>query len=127
MRVFGKRNDGVTGRRAAARQPMLLPAAVTSFARVHLAELLNLSPIGANLRGADLPPPGACVLVKARAVEAFGTVVWNCGGLCGVQFEAPLTGLQVSNLRHESELAVIARRSAPKRIPPSDWVSNSPR
>ena len=102
---------------------MLLPAAIKSFTKIGSVELLNLSATGARLRGSDLPPVNDCVLIRAEAVEAFGTVVWNDDGLCGVHFDEPLSPLQIHNLEHESELSIMANQSPQERMAAEDWAT----
>ena len=123
MRVFGKRNDGVTGRRTTARKRMLLPVAIKSFQQITLVDLLNLSPTGARLGGEELPAVDQSIVVRLGKIEAFGVVAWKRGNLCGVHFDDPLTNLQVHNLEHETYLAIRSRRAPWQQTAKRDWES----
>lgn len=127
MTTFGKRIDGVTGRRAAPRKQILLPAAVTTPTASIQLELLNISSTGARLRGDTLPRIGQDVLLKSENVEAFGTVVWNRGKLCGVHFDEPLSDLSLHRLRHEGSLSILARVTPDERLAADAWSHGSAR
>lgn len=123
MRVFGKRNDGVTGRRKEARKRTLLPVVFKSFSRLVSVDLLNVSETGARLRGSGFPPVHQGILIKAQGVEAFGTVVWLRAGMCGVHFDEPLSKLAVHNLEHASTLCIRANLSPFEQVAAEDWAT----
>ena len=123
MRVFGKRNDGVTGRRKQARKRTLLPVVIKSFSRLTSVDLLNVSETGARLRGTGFPPVHPGILIRAQEEEAVGPVVWLRGGMCGVHFDEPLSRLAVHNLEHASDLCIRANVSPSEQIAAADWAS----
>lgn len=123
MPTFGKRNDGVTGRRKSARSRMMIPVVIKSFSTLSPVELLNLSSTGARLRKSYLPPANQGILARADTVEAFGTVVWNRAGMCGVHFDEPLSPLAVHKLEHASEMSIRANQSPSDQIAAEDWAT----
>jgi hypothetical protein len=47
----------------------------------------NLSPSGALVEAASLPPPGATVVLRRGPLEAAGRVAWAGGGRAGLSFD----------------------------------------
>lgn len=125
MRTFGKRADGKGGRRSLARNPMLLPAAVTSFfGHGKFMTLLDVSATGARLSGSDLPEVGRNLLLRVEGVEAFGTVMWVRGDSCGVVFDRTLTPLNLRNLNHENLKARVMKLTPEKKRAFDAWQTN---
>ncbi len=123
MASFGRRIDGVSGRRAAARNPVLLPAAITSPTRSGMVDLVNISSTGASLRCEAVPSLGQDILIRTDKVEAFGSVVWVRRDLCGVHFDAPVDELTLRLLKRESQLYLRANISPQERLAAEDWSS----
>ncbi len=93
MKAFGKSKGG--GRRSVAREMAPLVVILATAKRSHGAILLDLSTIGARLRGADLPQVGEELLMTVETVRAYGRVAWSDSGECGVAFHEPLQSQEV--------------------------------
>lgn len=53
-------------------------------------EIVNLSCVGACVRGAALPARGEEIVLRADAFEVVGTVVWSDAKACGINFHKPI-------------------------------------
>ena len=98
---FGKRIDEPGGSRRAVREPALTWAVMMTTTESFTVDLLDLSKTGARLRGRLFPGVGHEVLVLLGRLEAFGTIVWQDGELCGLQFDVPLGEDAVATIRRE--------------------------
>jgi hypothetical protein len=104
---------------------MLLPAAVSSISsNGDFMTLLDISATGGRLRGPDLPAVGKSLLLRVDAVEAFGTVTWIRGDSCGVEFDCPLTGLELSTLNQENVKARVLKLTPEKKRAYDAWQSS---
>lgn len=121
MTEFGKRVDGVHGRRGGNRKPVLVAAAMMSVKESGSATLLNVSYTGAKLRGGHLPACGEDALVRVARVEAFGTVVWKDGDLCGIAFDVPLSDAELKILEQQSAAVSIAKLTPEELVALDDW------
>ncbi len=120
---FGKRLDGVTGRRSASRVEVHLPTALTTTKTSDLAELLNISPTGALLGGRALPRAGTDLLLDFEGVEAFGTVVWVQDRLCGVHFDEPMSLGDLKRLEFDGSDCLRAHMTPDERLATEAWVT----
>jgi hypothetical protein len=96
---FGRRTDGLTGRRRAARERMSLPVSLYSIDQSRVALLADLSQSGCRLQGTALPEVGKDVLLKAADVELFGRIVWKDARERGVKFDEAINDTDMENLR----------------------------
>ncbi|HET9866878.1 MAG TPA: PilZ domain-containing protein [Nitrospira sp.] len=101
MLQFGRRVDGLSGRRRRVRQPVILAASAMSIDRSRSVLVADLSPSGAKLLGRDLPNEGSEVLVAVGSQDSFATIVWRNDDGCGIEFEQPLPQHRLAQLEHE--------------------------
>jgi len=98
MAAFGNSMGG--GRRSAPRTPAPLIARISTLSKTVSAQLIDVSSTGARLRGTDLPPRRADVLVSVEGLKAFGAIMWADGEERGVKLDPPLQAGEVLMLRH---------------------------
>jgi len=83
---------GLQGRRAAARLRVRLPVRLVLLTETMNGVLADLSQSGARIA---LPRPVderlEAMLLWGR-FEAFGTIAWSAGRLCGMTFDEPIDG-----------------------------------
>jgi hypothetical protein len=120
---FGRRIDGVGGRRCAVREPLLLEAAITTLRASRRVTMVNISATGARLRGPEMPDVGADVLIRAGSVDTIATVVWNRNGMCGITFDEPIDDAQVEELRRTGRFTSLAKLTPEERSAAEDWIS----
>jgi len=125
MEKFGKRVDGISGRRAAVRQTVSMPASMFSLEHSRVVIVEDISKTGAKLTGADLPKLGEDVWIKAGPVDAFGTVVWTEECVCGVTFEQPLSAVEDDFIRAEARMMSLTNLTAAERAALADWRSGT--
>jgi len=123
MMTFGKRIGG--GRRADGRISAPLMAILTTRAKRHVAELIDISATGARLRGNDLPAHGDEVLLAVDRVQAFSVVCWHDADDCGLQFDEPLSQDALVDVRRE--VAEATGIPVGMRAALDDWVSGTAR
>jgi hypothetical protein len=117
----------IPGRRAASRVRLGIPAQVLLIQGLEKCMLDDLSQSGARVTiAAKLPVPGAGVILRARGLEVFGSVVWSQGARFGILFEEPLPLRDVVNLRHFADAYVDHERAIQRRNARS-FVQGSPR
>ena len=121
MEKFGKRVDGVDGRRTAVRQTVSMPASMFSLEHSRVVIVEDISTTGAKLTGADLPKLGEDVWIKAGPVDAFGTVVWADDYMCGVTFEQPLNAAEDDFIQAEGRMMSLTKLTAAERAALADW------
>jgi hypothetical protein len=121
MDRFGKRVDGIDGRRAAVRQTVSMPASMFSLEHSRVVIVEDISTTGAKLVGDDLPRFGEDVWIKAGPVDAFGTVVWVDEYVCGVTFEEPLGASEDQFIREEARMMSLTKLTAAERAALADW------
>lgn len=119
MAGFGKCSGG--GRRIAAREQLPLPAVVSTLKESVTAEVVDLSASGVRFKAAHLPGVGALVALRIDRLDAFGSVAWCEGELCGVAFDVPLSNLELTQLRREVNIASVVWRSVDERLAARDW------
>jgi hypothetical protein len=106
----------ITGRRASPRVRLCIPAQVLLIQGLENCLLDDLSQAGARVTiAAKLPSPGAGVILRAKGLEVFGTVVWAQGARFGLQFEEPLALHDVVNVRHFADAYVDHERAIQRR------------
>ena len=101
MSSFGKRIDGLAGRRKALRDKVVLAASARSLESSTAVVVTDVSSKGAKLIGKELPSRGASVLITVGDVEFFAKVAWTAWDECGVTFETPLDSELVKQIKHE--------------------------
>jgi hypothetical protein len=101
MRSFGKRVDGVVGRRKALRDDVVLAASALSLESSTAVVVTDVSSKGAKLLGRDLPARGANVLITVGEVELFATVARSGLNECGVTFDSPIDSRLINQIKRE--------------------------
>ena len=96
---FGKQNGG--GRRSAKREIAPLVALLTTRSRTYTAVAIDLSTTGVRLKGEELPDVGEELQLKLEGLHAFAVTCWREDDQCGLEFDLPLSGPDVSALRYE--------------------------
>ena len=112
MLQFGRRVDGLSGRRRRVRQPVILAASAMSIDRSRSVLVADLSPSGAKLLGRDLPKEGSEVLVAVGSQDSFATIVWRNDNGCGIEFEKPLPVHRLAQLQHEGSWTSVTGATA---------------
>ena len=125
MDKFGKRVDGIDGRRAAVRQTVSMPASMFSLEHSRVVIVEDISTTGAKLSGNELPRLGEDVWIKAGPVDAFGTVAWADEFVCGVTFEQPLSSVEDEFIRAEARMMSLTKLTAAEREAHADWRSGT--
>jgi hypothetical protein len=100
MNSFGRRIDGLDGRRKALRDKVMLAASALSIESSTAVVITDVSSKGAKLIGRDLPSRGANVLISVGDVEFFAKVAWCARDECGINFETPLEPAQIKQIKH---------------------------
>lgn len=121
MTAFGKRLDGPGGRRAAARAPVLMSAAMHAVGTSHTVSLVDVSTTGAKLRIHAPLEIGKEVWLKAPPADMFGTVVWIDGEECGVEFEMPLGEEEAARLQARGKVVLTHGLSLEEQLGVEDW------
>ena len=107
MPGFGRRMDGLSGRRRSPRQPVILAASAWAIGGSRSVLIGDLSATGARLRGRDLPPSAADVLITVGPIEVFATVNWRADVECGVEFHATLTPDLLGQIQKHGDWALV--------------------
>jgi hypothetical protein len=95
---------GITGRRAASRVRLLVPAQVMLLTGLTKCVLDDLSQHGARVTlSVPAPRQGSGAVLQIRNIEAFGTVVWVSGQRFGLQFDEPVPLPNVIAIRHYAD------------------------
>ena len=123
MPLFGKRTDGVGGRRSAHREPVLLRASVFTLERSWCATVVDVSTTGARLRGCPQLERGEDLWIKVGVVDSLATVAWFEDDLCGINFDGPLSDEDVRHLRAEARNTLIMRLTPEERLAAQEWMS----
>jgi hypothetical protein len=87
MRSFGKRVDGVGGRRRIKRRPVSIQATASNLGdgnRCLIIEDICLN--GARVMGRNLPREGAEILLRRGDQALLGVVVWAAEDRRGIMF-----------------------------------------
>ncbi len=123
MPMFGRRIDGVDGRRSAIREPMLLSAAILTLNRSFSAIIVNVSATGARLRGCRDVSQGDDLWIKVGVIDALATVAWAEEGQCGVTFDAALSDADLDHLRKEAKNTLVTRLTPQERLAAQGWIA----
>lgn len=106
----------VTGRRAAARLRLAIPARLVTIHITRSCVLLDLSRSGARIGLAEPLAPDECAYLQVAGLELFGEVVWRGrganGGLNGLSFDQPLGDAAVLAVRAHAETHAVQERTA---------------
>lgn len=124
MTGFGNRLDGPGGKRASARAPVLLRAALHTLTTSRSITLFDVSSTGARI---SLPEPlseGQQLWLKIPPLEIFATVVWTDDDMCGVQFDEPLWETEVSVLQSKGKVVMVHGLSPDELLGAEDWGTN---
>ncbi len=105
MPGFGKRVDGLGGRRRSVRDEVLLGAAAITIENCRSVIVEDVCPSGAKLRGRNLPGIGASMLIKTGTMDVLASVAWVEQDSCGVTFEFILGDDDVTLLKKEGHWA----------------------
>jgi hypothetical protein len=120
--IFGKRIDGVHGRRAAMREPIVLAAAILTLERSYCATVVDVSATGARLRSCGQVAIGQDLWVKVGIIDTLATVAWEEDGLCGVTFDEPLDAEDLDHLRHEAKNTLVTWLTPEEKIAAVAWL-----
>jgi hypothetical protein len=123
MTSFGKRLDGPGGRRAAARAPVLMSAAMHAVGASQTVSLLDVSKTGVKLRARVPLELDKHVWIKIPPNDVFGTVIWVDGEKCGIQFDSPLTDEEAAALQARGKVVIMPRLSLEEQLAVEDWKS----
>lgn len=58
-------------------------------------EIIDISRVGACVRGDGLPERGVEVMLRADGLQIVATVVWSDGAACGMNFHKPIALLEL--------------------------------
>ncbi len=103
MKHFGRKRS-VTHtadpeRRTRARANVLWPSKLATPATSQSVTLMDVSDVGAQIRGKRLPSPGEFVKLQMGSAAVFGTVKWHNGEDCGLQFDVRLAHDELEEFR----------------------------
>lgn len=107
MTTFGKRIDGLGGRRKSLREEVVLAGSALTLDLSRPVVVTDVSPKGAKLIGRELPSKSTNVLLTVGNAELFATVVWSARDECGIIFEEPLTDEQSEHLKRDGQWAKV--------------------
>jgi hypothetical protein len=122
MPIFGKRIDGVYGRRAALREPVALAAVILTLERSYSATVLDVSATGAQLRACGHAAVGQDLWVKVGIIDTLARVAWEEEGLCGVVFDEPLEEEDLDHLRREAKNTLVTWLTPEERVAAAGWL-----
>lgn len=115
-----------TGRRAAPRLRLAIPAQVIATHTSEVCVLLDLSRTGARIGLANPLAPGELIYLRIARLEVFAEVVrrhcGQAGGVNGLAFEEPLSDAAVLAVRHHAETSEQRQRDS-LRDQVRRWVS----
>lgn len=86
MRTFGRRVDGLGGRRQSPRRAVDLAGTAMSLEGSNCVALENLSSTGVKLLGRCLPEAGREILIRTEEFSLFGRVAWANDHSYGITF-----------------------------------------
>ena len=111
------------GRRDQPRAHLLLAASVEALSGRNSVNLLDVSRTGARLEGVELPAVGKDIVLRCGEIDTFGTVVWSSGGQCGLQFDEPISGSELIELRNAAMAAEQSGLTPEELQAKADWAS----
>ncbi len=107
MLRFGRRVDGLSGRRHRMREPVRLAASAMTIDRSQSVFVADLSASGAQLHGRGFPDEGSEVLLAVGSLDSFARVAWRDNSACGLEFEEPLPDEELVQLKREGRWAFV--------------------
>ena len=107
MPIFGKRIDGLTGRRRTPREEVVLAGSARSLKASRPVVVSDVSPKGAKLQGRELNLLEGEVLISVGNIDVFANVAWAEKAECGVTFEEDLSSQLVSHIKREGRWAKV--------------------
>ena len=122
MPLFGKRIDGVEGRRRSEREPVIVVASILTLERSYCATIENVSDSGARLRGCRDVSVGDDLWIKVGCLDRLVTIAWVADELCGVTFDVPLDHEDIIHLRCEARNTFVMRLEPDERIAAQEWI-----
>lgn len=110
MGAFGRKGLSqaqavATEKRAKDRATVTLPGNLDTTIARRKVTLVDVSAIGAQVSGPQLPPIGSFVLLRVGSATAFATVIWQRDEECGLQFDSPLADQAIAKFRAEAHEA----------------------
>lgn len=103
----GRRMDGLSGRRSASRERVVLVASAQAIDSSRSVVIADLSNGGAKLQGRNLPSTGRELLITTGSLAVFAVVAWCKTDECGIRFDPPLNQSQLRQLEHEGQWATV--------------------
>ena len=82
--------SGITQNRRARRSHVLMAASIEADGVTVAVKLRNLSPEGALVEAAQLPPVGCSVIFRKKELNLAGRVAWVTAGRAGIAFNTRL-------------------------------------
>lgn len=86
MASFGKRVDGIGGRRRIRRKPVSIAGSVSSIDGCRQIMIEDLCLSGARVLGRDLPSPGQRIMLRSADRAISAEVAWSRGDRRGLIF-----------------------------------------
>jgi hypothetical protein len=102
---FGKRIDGLVGRRRVLREDVVLAATAQSLQSTRPVVIVDVSPTGAKLQGRDFASLDPEVLVSVGGVELLAQIAWTTRTECGVTFEESLSVEMIEHIKRDGRWA----------------------
>ena len=124
MASFGKRLDGPGGHRSAAREPVLLRAALHTLSSSRAVTLFDVSSTGARMSMPESLRCGQPLWLKVTPCEIFATVVWVGEDDCGIQFDDALDAEELAMFRAKGKVVMIHGLSPDELLGAEDWTTN---
>lgn len=104
---YGRRFDGLSGRRSELRRTLVLAASAQAIDRSGSVVISDLSHQGAKLRGYNLPTCETELLITTGTVAVFATVLWSENDECGLRFDPPLDDALFEQVEQEGNWATV--------------------
>ena len=109
---FGKRIDGLAGRRRVLREEVILAGSAQSLQSSRPVVIVDVSPTGAKLQGRDFASLDPEVLISVGGVELFAQVAWTTRAECGVTFEESLSSEMIEHIKRDGRWAHVMEIAA---------------
>jgi hypothetical protein len=112
MPTFGRRNDGLAGRRRTPREEVVLAGSARSLGASRPVVVSDVSPKGAKLQGREMDTLDQVVLISVGEIDLFACVAWASKDECGVNFDEDLSPQLVSHIKREANWAKVMGMAA---------------
>jgi hypothetical protein len=109
------------GRRREGRLRLGLLAKLELVCGNETCEVVDLSATGARLRVSKAPRVGNSCILLLDTIEAFGSIVWSSGQLCGMKFDERLLESALIDFRVRRE-EIAGREQVEELEFARDWV-----